>query len=114
VYREALGIFRLGGPDAERRENGQGEAETLRALGEIYTEQGRWEEAIQTYEEALRVFREIGASHDEGAVLANMGVLYDDRGQKEKAVAYWQEALSKLHPNSPEYKQVAEWIQTSD
>jgi hypothetical protein len=40
----------------------------------------------------------------------NMGVLYEKRSDREKACALWQEALSKLHPASPEYRWVQEWL----
>lgn len=39
------------------------------------------------------------------------GILYEQQGQKEKAVALWREALAKLHPPSPEYREVQGWLE---
>ncbi len=91
---------------ARRAGDRQGEAQALMGLGNVYLQQGRWGEAVEKHEAALGVFRALGDCQGEGRVLANIGLLYEEQGQKEKAVALWQEALEKLHPDSPEYRQV--------
>jgi hypothetical protein len=40
----------------------------------------------------------------------NIGVLCEKQGQKERAVPLRREALGKLHPDSPEYRRVEEWL----
>lgn len=85
----------------------------LRGLGTVYLEQRRWADAEESYEAALRISRDIGASQDEGLTLQKMGILYERQGKMEKTVALWREALTKLHPDSPEHKQVAEWLQSA-
>jgi hypothetical protein len=42
--------------------------------------------------------------------LMNIGVLCEKQGQKERAVPLRREALAKLHPDSPERRQVAGWL----
>ncbi|MFQ6058831.1 MAG: tetratricopeptide repeat protein [Anaerolineae bacterium] len=86
-------------------------AAALNDLGLVYADLGRWGEAIECYKESLGIKRELGDRHGEGMTLANMGLLYEKQGQKEKAVALWREALAKLHPDSLEHKQVAEWLE---
>jgi tetratricopeptide (TPR) repeat protein len=39
---------------------------TLTNLGNVYADQGRWEEAIANYEKALEIFRALGDRHGEG------------------------------------------------
>ena len=82
----------------------QGEGGTLINLGIVYRSQGRWAEAIEQYEASLVIFRALGDRHGEGQTLNNLGVVYQAQGDETKAQAYFMEALSKLHPDSPEYR----------
>ena len=77
-------------------------------LGIVYESQGRWDEAIDKYEQSLEVRRSLGDQHGEGLSLANLGYIYQARAQYLKAIGYWQAAQTKLHPNSPEAKQIAQ------
>jgi len=65
------------------------------------------------FEASLGIFRELGDRHGEGKTLMNMGLLYEQQGQQEQAVALWREALTKLHPDSPEYREVQEWLESA-
>ncbi|PZO57644.1 MAG: hypothetical protein DCF15_06540 [Phormidesmis priestleyi] len=40
----------------------------------------------------------------------NLGYLYSARAQYDKAIEYWQAAQTKLHPDSPEAKQIAQQL----
>ncbi|MCS7179397.1 MAG: tetratricopeptide repeat protein [Anaerolineae bacterium] len=102
-YEQALETFRALG-------DRHGEAQTLTNLGSVYLQQGRWEEALEQYEQALEIFRALGDRHGEGQTLMNLGILHKRLGQEEKARALWREALGKLHPDSPEYRRVREWL----
>ncbi len=104
MLRADPGIFRALG-------DRHGEAQTLGNLGSVYLQQGRWEEAIRCYEESLRIKRALGDRHGEGTTLANLGLLYEKQGDEEKARALWREALAKLHPASPEHRQVKGWLE---
>ncbi|MEO1510382.1 MAG: tetratricopeptide repeat protein, partial [Cyanobacteria bacterium J06633_23] len=80
--------------------------QTLNNLGLVYKDQGRWDEAIQCYEQSLAVYRELGDRHGEGLTLENLGDVYFKRLNFVKAIDYWDESLEKLHPDSPEFKRL--------
>jgi len=83
--RESLEIFRALG-------DRHGEALALMNLGNVYTQQGRWEEAIANYEKALEIFR-VGDRHGEAQTLANLGSVYRLQGRWEEAIANYEKAL---------------------
>ena len=58
--------------------------------------------------------REPGDRHGERQTLANLGSLYEQRGDKPHAIELWREALTRLHPDSPEYRQVQEWLSAAE
>jgi tetratricopeptide (TPR) repeat protein len=106
MYEKALAIYRELG-------DRHGEGQTMTNLGIAYAEQGLLHEAITCYERDLAICRELGDHHGEGQTLMNMGGLYEKKGDMQKAIALLQEALTKLHPDSPEYKKVEDWLQQS-
>ena len=52
------------------------------------------EKAIEYYEQALEISREIGHRRGEGSDLGNLGLAYRDLGQVEKAVDYLKQSLA--------------------
>jgi len=98
---------------AIRRELGdrQGESMTLHNLGFVYAAQGRCDEAIEVHEASLVICRELGDRHGEGQTLAGLGLIHFEHEQVARALALWREALGKLHPDSPEYPEVAGWLE---
>jgi len=62
-------------------------------LGNAYRNLGQVEKAIEYYEKALEIAREIGDRQGEGADLGNLGNAYSDLGQVEKAIEYYEQAL---------------------
>jgi CHAT domain-containing protein/predicted negative regulator of RcsB-dependent stress response len=93
-YKEALSILR---EKAVRQASPQGsrseEANTLRKIAEIHADQGRWEESIQDYNQALLLFQENGDRSSEAITLNNLGQIYTDLGQRDKALNYYEQAL---------------------
>src|SRR5262245_46939936 len=49
--------------------------------------------AIEKYQEALQIFRDIGDHREEAATLNNIGAVYDLLGEKPKALDYYNQAL---------------------
>lgn len=50
--------------------------------------------AIEYYEQALSISREIGDRRGEGADLGNLGLAYSDLGEVEQARTCWQQSLA--------------------
>ena len=87
-----------------------GKGQTLGNLGIVYQNQGKWQEAIDSYQQSLQVLRELGDRHGEGQTLLNLGLLHE-RQQPQQANAFWQEALTKLHPDSPGFQQLSDYLE---
>lgn len=62
-------------------------------LGTTYYYLGDYQKAIEYYEQALVIAREIGDRRGEGSELGNIGLAYRDLGQVEKAIEYHEQAL---------------------
>jgi tetratricopeptide (TPR) repeat protein len=65
----------------------------LGSLGLAYSHLGQVEKAIEYYEQALVISREIGDRRNEGNHLGNLGSAYYHLGQVEKAIQYYEQAL---------------------
>ncbi len=57
-----------------------------------YLEEPR--KAIEYYQQALRITREIGDRHGEGNHLGNIGDVYSNLGEPRKAIEYLKESLA--------------------
>jgi len=66
---------------------------SLANLGNVYYLQGRWDEAIEKFEESLRISRELGDRYDEGQTLGNLGNVYSDQGRWKKAIKCYEGSL---------------------
>ncbi len=62
-------------------------------LGNAYKDLGQVEKAIEYYQAALLISKEIGDRRGEGNRLGNLGSAYRNLGQVEKAIEYYQAAL---------------------
>ena len=49
--------------------------------------------AIEYYEQALVISREIGDRRGEGTALGNLGIAYADLGEVRRAIEYYEQAL---------------------
>jgi tetratricopeptide (TPR) repeat protein len=54
---------------------------------------GQKPKALEYYEQALRIWREVGDRAGEGTTLNSLGAVYDALGQKSKALEYYEQAL---------------------
>ena len=73
--------------------NRQGEAAQLSNIGNIYFEQGRLDEALKAFGDALHVFQLIGHRQGEAQSLGNIGLVYRKKGEQARAL----EALQQAH-----------------
>jgi tetratricopeptide (TPR) repeat protein len=64
-------------------------------LGSAYTDQGRYQEAIAQFSEALRINPNYAEAHN------NLGFVYTDQGRYQEAIAQFTEAL-RINPDYAE------------
>ncbi|MEM0978690.1 MAG: tetratricopeptide repeat protein [Cyanobacteria bacterium P01_H01_bin.58] len=88
-YLKALNLYR-------EINNKQREGITLRAIGEMYSLIGLYQEAIDYYEESLSIFREIGNRASEAESLMNLASAHRDLGSYVDADSSAREALAIL------------------
>lgn len=88
-----------------------GEAQTLTNLGVVIHNQGKSDKAISCFQKSLGIFRQLGDPHWEGINLMNLGVVHHRRNQIERATTLLREALTYLHPSSPEFQAVQQWLE---
>ncbi len=65
----------------------------LVSIGYIWNALGEKRKALDYYEQALPVLRELGDRAGEATTLNNIGMVWDDLGEKHKALDYYQQAL---------------------
>lgn len=78
-----------------------GRADTWRLLGRIHRQQGRWQEAIDCFQQALQRQPENAAAH------FDLGELLEQQGDPAGAHTHFQQVLA-LAPSSPYAQQLAE------
>ena len=62
-------------------------------IGAVYRGLELYEEALENYQQALLIRREVGDRAGEGATLNNIGVVYHAQGLHEQALENYQQAL---------------------
>ncbi|XWK87599.1 MAG: tetratricopeptide repeat protein [Phormidium sp.] len=70
------------------------EADRLLQQGAQQLETGQFREALQPWQQALAIYREIGDLKREGNVLGNLGNAYYSLGDYRKAIEYYQQSLA--------------------
>jgi tetratricopeptide (TPR) repeat protein len=69
------------------------EGKTLNNIGQVYTNQGRYPEALENHQQSLTIIRELKDRYTEATVLNNIGTVYLSQGEYTKALASIQQAL---------------------
>ena len=72
------------------------QANALNNIGTIYNDAADWQKALEYYNQALPVFRALGAKQNEAKTLGNMGTTYSMSGEQQKALDYLQQSLPLL------------------
>jgi CHAT domain-containing protein/Tfp pilus assembly protein PilF len=70
------------------------EAVRLNEEGVQQLNRGQFREALQKFQQALVIVREIGERKGEGVLLSSIGLVYDNLGQYPKALDFYQQALA--------------------
>ncbi|TYQ31161.1 tetratricopeptide repeat protein [Pseudanabaena sp. UWO310] len=71
----------------------QAEANRLLNEGSQLYKDSKYQEALQAWEQALQIYRDIKNINGEGAILYNLGLIYYSIEQYKKALEYYQPAL---------------------
>jgi CHAT domain-containing protein/Tfp pilus assembly protein PilF len=71
-----------------------GEASTLDNLGRAWSDMGDGKQALDNFNQALLIFRNLGERNGEALVLNDTGPAYAALGQKQKALDAYNQALS--------------------
>lgn len=69
------------------------EHDILNKMGMVYRATGEPDKALELYEQALSITREVGDRADEGIILNNMGMVYNGTGHPGKALELYEQAL---------------------
>ncbi|GHF48127.1 DNA-binding SARP family transcriptional activator/Tfp pilus assembly protein PilF [Amycolatopsis bartoniae] len=78
---------------ARRSGDRHGQAIVLRNLGQIDLYRDAYDEALDAFEQSLRLFREIGDASGAGIALAGLGTVRRVAGENERALDHCHEAL---------------------
>ncbi len=70
------------------------EADRLLQQGIQQLDTSQFREALQSWQQALEIYREIGNRYGEGSSLNNLGIAYRNLGQYQKAIEYHQQSLA--------------------
>ena len=71
-------------------------AKTLLKLGEIYQEHGMEDHALESYENAKKLYNKCKNIRGEAQSILNIGQIYDKKGEYEKAQRMYKEACEKF------------------
>ncbi len=97
-YNQALTIYQAVNQqrlDKNREfKNKLGEGQTLNNIGEVYQSLGQYAKALEFYQQALVIFREIGDKAEEKTTLNNMAVVYGKQNQYSQALELFNQALA--------------------
>jgi len=91
---ERVTVLEIGMRAAQARDDRRAEGAFLGKLGQAYHSLGQMEQAIENYEQALAISREIGDRHNEGALLGGLGNAYRGLGQVKQAIENYEQALA--------------------
>ena len=78
---------------AHRLKRRRSEGYAIGNLGLAYADLGEARKAIEFYEQALVIYREIGDHRGEGKALNNLGLAYADLGETRKAIEFYEQQL---------------------
>ena len=78
----------------EGKEQRKDEALRLNELGLQQLNTGEYREALNNFEQALVIVKEIGERKSEGVILNNIGEVYRSLGEYPKALDYYQQSLA--------------------
>ncbi len=79
---------------AQTREERKKEGDRLFNLGFQQYKKNQFKEALQTWKQALEIYKSIGDRQGEGTTINNIGAVYRNIGQYRQALENYQQALA--------------------
>ena len=83
---------------AVQKQDKELEATLRNGLGNVYFNQGKYEDALKYHQEALTIHKDIGNPLGLAFDLGNLGSVYFNQGKYEDALKYYKDALT-IHNN---------------
>ncbi|MEH1863589.1 MAG: CHAT domain-containing tetratricopeptide repeat protein [Nostoc sp.] len=98
IYLTPVTVMLMAQPTWGQTQNSRSqEAEKLLEQGIKLTQQQEHQKAIQIFQQALTIARELKNQKLEGTVLLGLGFNYDALGEKQKALSFYNQALPLWH-----------------
>ncbi|NJR63588.1 MAG: CHAT domain-containing protein [Cyanobacteria bacterium CRU_2_1] len=91
---DSLPLLRSTPAIAQTEDDQQAEADRLLQQGVQQLQTAQFPAALQSFEQALALYREMGDRAGEGVSLNGIGFVYDSLGQYPQALEYYQQALT--------------------
>ena len=88
--------FWMPSAQAQTASNRKAEADRLLEQGNKQYKVSQFQAALQFFQQALIIYREIGDRNGVGSSLNNLGSVYDNLGQYQKAIEFYQQSLAIL------------------
>ncbi|WP_445242798.1 CHAT domain-containing protein [Microcoleus sp. POL10_C6] len=85
-FEEALKLYRQAGDK-------RGQAVSLLGLGQIYSDLGEKQKALEYLSQSLPLFQTVGDRGGEAITLNNIGNVYSELGEQQKALEYYSQSL---------------------
>ncbi|MFB2805308.1 CHAT domain-containing protein [Microcystis sp. BLCC-F209] len=79
---------------AQNTDAREAEADRLNERGIQQFQTSQFREALQSWEQALQIYREIRNRQGEAGSLGNLGIAYSSLGQYQKAIEFYQQSLT--------------------
>jgi tetratricopeptide (TPR) repeat protein len=92
-YPKAEQVFLTGLQLARQKGDKRFEGNFLGNIGNVYCQQGKLNEALKSYQQALEIHKHIVNPLGEAANLGNIGVVYANQGKLNEALRSYQQAL---------------------
>lgn len=96
----ALAYDQLNQPDTaraleqQRQTNPAVQAEEVLYQGLLHYEANELPEALQSWEQALALYRQIGQKNGESIALGSLGLVYDSLGDYQRAIEHYEQSLA--------------------
>jgi tetratricopeptide (TPR) repeat protein len=91
-WSDWLDTHSLGLEVARQLHDRSGEAYILRGLGDLYTEQGRFDDAIRCFRQCVTIMRDLGEAQGEGDALRGLAIAYRESGAFDDAAACFEQS----------------------